>query len=83
MAFSSSAISIEWNRNNFVMRRGASTLLIDAEKVQQLRMLSNETEFTDFFRTKALVNREARRVFESWERKDSELLNKIFKEMSS
>lgn len=81
MSFSSSVVSLEWHQNNLVLKRGASSLVINAENVQTLRTQNSETEFNEFFRTKALQNREARRVFESWERKDAELLAKIYKEM--
>jgi hypothetical protein len=83
MSFSSTVVNLEWHQNNLVLKRGASSLIINAENVQTLRTQNNETEFNEFFRTKALENREARRVFESWERKDSELLSKIYKEMSN
>ena len=81
MAFASTAVTIEWNRNNLIIRRGASQLLIDAQHVQDLRLQDSETSFNEVFRTKALQNREARRVFLAWERKDSELLAKIYKEV--
>ena len=83
MVFTSSAITLEWNRNNLILRRGASQILINAENVQSLRTQETEGSFIEFFRTTALQNREARRVFLSWERKDNELLNKIYKEMMS
>ncbi|MES2614248.1 MAG: hypothetical protein V4591_02415 [Bdellovibrionota bacterium] len=81
MVFTSTAVNIEWNRNNLVIKRGASTLVINAENVQNLRTQDSEASFVDFFRKKALENREARRVFEAWERKDKELLTKLYKEM--
>jgi len=83
MAFDSSAVDLQWVRNSLVIRRGTTQILIDAEKVQSLRMLSDEAEFKNYFLTTALVNREARRTFHSWERKDISLLNKLFKEMIS
>lgn len=83
MVFNSSAVTLEWNRNNLILRRGASQILINAEHVQNLRTQESEESFSNFFRTTALQNREARRVFLSWERKDNELLNKIYKEMMS
>ncbi|MGY3804202.1 hypothetical protein ACWNT8_09095 [Pigmentibacter ruber] len=83
MVFTSAAVTLEWNRNNLILRRGASQILINAEHVQSLRTQESEDSFINFFRTTALQNREARRVFLSWERKDSELLNKIYKEMMS
>ncbi len=83
MSFESKAVSLEWNQNNLVIRRGDSVLLIESDKVTQLRTLKEAAEFEDFFRNQALVNREARRVFQSWERKDRELLSKLQTEMHS
>jgi hypothetical protein len=83
MAFNSLAVSLEWKLNNLIMRRGASVLMIEAANVQVLRTLKEKNEFNEFFRTKALVNREARRVFEAWERKDTGLLEKLFGEMNA
>ncbi len=83
MAFTSEAVELEWNRNNMILKRGASTLVINAENVQSLRTQDNQEQFIAFFRTTALQNREARRVFEAWERKDGELINKLYKEMMS
>ena len=83
MTFASNAVSIEWNRNNLILKRGASMLLIEADNVNVLRTLKEKTEFNDFFKTKALVNREARRVFEAWERKDTALLEKLHVEMTN
>ena len=83
MAFQSSAVSLEWNQNNLVLRRGDSILLIESDKVNQLRTLKESSAFAEFFRGTALVNREARRVFQAWERKDNQLLNKLYAEMMS
>jgi len=83
MTFNSLAVSLEWKLNNLIMRRGASVLMIEAANVQVLRTLKEKNEFKEFFRTKALVNREARRVFEAWERKDTGLLEKLFGEMNA
>lgn len=83
MAFNSLAVSLEWQLNNMILRRGASVLMIEAANVQVLRTLKEKKEFTEFFRTKALVNREARRVFEAWERKDKDLLDKLYGEMNA
>lgn len=83
MTFNSLAVSLEWKHNNLIMRRGASVLMIEAANVQVLRTLKEKNEFNEFFRTKALVNRESRRVFEAWERKDTGLLEKLFGEMNA
>jgi hypothetical protein len=83
MTFASSAVKLEWNQNNMILKRGQTVIMIDAEKVQNLRVLSDEQAFFDYWRTAALQNREARRVFEAWERKDSELIQKIKQEVLS
>lgn len=83
MSFVSDVVSLEWNRNNLILRRGSSALLIEAEKVQNLRTLKSKNEFSEFFLTQALVNREARRVFQSWERKDKDLMGKLFTEVTA
>ena len=83
MTFASTAVSIEWNRNSLILKRGASMLLIESENVNVLRTLKEKAEFSDYFKTKALVNREARRVFEAWERKDTALLAKLHVEMTN
>jgi hypothetical protein len=81
MSFTSAVVNLEWNQNNLILKRGASSLVINAENVQSLRTQESESTFNEYFRTKALQNREARRVFEAWERKDKELLAKLYKEM--
>lgn len=81
MAFTSSAVQLRWERNNLILSRGTSQLLIKAEDVQALRGLKEKAPFSDYFLTKALVNREARRVFQAWERKDAELLQKLHQEI--
>ncbi|MEN9810561.1 MAG: hypothetical protein RLZZ488_2128 [Pseudomonadota bacterium] len=83
MTFNSSAVSLEWKMNSLILRRGASVLMIEAANVQVLRTLKEKNDFNEFFKTKALVNREARRVFEAWERKDKDLLDKLFGEMNA
>jgi hypothetical protein len=83
MTFSSNAVELQWNRNNLILKRGASTLVINPEHVQTLRTQDNQESFNDFFLNTALQNREARRVFQAWERKDSALLAKIYTEMTA
>lgn len=81
MPFSSPAVSLRWERNNLILSRGTSQLLIKAEDVQALRGLKEQAPFSEYFLNKALVNREARRVFQAWERKDAELLQKLHQEI--
>lgn len=81
--FQSKVIDIEWNRNNLILKRGDSRILIEPDKIQELRIQEDESSFEAYFLTKALANREARRVFKSWERKDDELIKKLFKEIKA
>ena len=83
MSFHSEIVDLEWNRNNLILKRGQSSLVINPENVQSLRTMDSEENFTQFFLNSALQNREARRVFKSWERKDKDLLKKIYTEMTS
>lgn len=83
MVFQSSAVSLEWNGGNLVLRRGQSTLVINPENVQSLRTQDSKQSFVEYWNSKALQNRAARRVFEAWERKDPDLLVKIYGEMTS
>lgn len=83
MTFTSNAITLQWERNNLVLKRGQSNLVISPEHVQTLRTQSERKEFDSFWYSTALQNREARRVFQAWLRKDSELLDKIYQEMIS
>jgi hypothetical protein len=55
MSFSSNAVNLEWVRNNLVLRRGITQILIDAEKVQSLRTQSEEDSFNNYFMNTALV----------------------------
>jgi len=82
MTFQSNAATLEWHQNNLVLRRGASSLVINAQNVQELRTAESQDAFNNLFLTKALQNREARRVFQAWERKDTDLLNKLYQEMN-
>ena len=83
MSFDSKACELEWNNNNLILRRGQSILMITPEHVQTLQTMQDQADFTDYLTTKALVNREARRVYQSWTRKDRDLTAKIFNEFKS
>ena len=83
MAFESETVQLQWVRNNLVIKRGTTQLLIEADKVQNLRSQADEDGFSTYFMTTALVNRVARRTFQSWERKDPSLLKKLFQEVMS
>jgi hypothetical protein len=81
--FASTAVSLEWNQNNMILKRGESMLLIESDKINELRTRKDNAAFEEYFRTTALVNREARRVFLAWERKDAALMAKLYQEVLS
>ena len=81
--FASTAVSLEWNQNNMILKRGESMLLIESDKINELRTRKDNAAFEEYFRTTALVNREARRVFLAWERKDAALMSKLYQEVLS
>jgi hypothetical protein len=82
MTFTSDTVALQWYQNSLVLRRGQTTIQIIPEDATTLRTMKEQETFVEFFRSTALKNREARRVFESWERKDSALLLKVYKEMT-
>lgn len=82
MTFSSNAVAFRWENNSVILQRGTTVIQIIPEDATQLRTMKDNLQFTEYFQTTALKNREARRVFQSWERKDSQLLHKVFSEMT-
>ncbi len=82
MTFNSDSVTLQWFQNSVVLRRGQTNIQIVPDDTSTLRTLKDKEAFIAYFRATALKNREARRVFESWERKDSALLNKIFQELT-
>ena len=61
----------------FLRARNAE-LVILPEHFSALRGLDKPQEFANYFRNKALVNRPARKLFDSWLRKDQTLWNRVF-----
>ena len=62
-----------------ILRASNSELIILPEHFSALQKLKNPQEFANYFRTKALVNRPARKLFDAWLRKDQNLWNGVFK----
>lgn len=83
MAFASNTVSLRWENNSLILQRGLTVIQILPEDATQLRTMKGSSEFTEYFRSTALKNREARRVFQSWERKDAQLLQKLHQEMTA
>jgi hypothetical protein len=83
MPFTSPVCSMTWFQNSVVLRRGETTIQILPDDSSTLRTMKDESAFIEYFRKTALKNREARRVFEAWERKDEQLLAKLHQEMTT
>lgn len=66
-------------QENIILRAGGSELLILATHVRKLQGLKNPRDFSQYFRSEALVNRPARKLFEAWLRKDQTLWPRIYK----
>jgi hypothetical protein len=82
MSFNSDTVTLQWFQNSVVLRRGQTNIQIIPDDTATLRTLKDRDAFVGYFRETALKNREARRVFESWERKDATLLTKIHNELT-
>lgn len=61
-----------------VLRARGSELIILPNFVHTLQNTGEPKEFAKFFLSEALVNRPARKLFDSWLRKDLELWKKIY-----
>ncbi len=61
-----------------VLRARGSELLILAQHVTELKQRKTPRDFSMYFTGEALVNRPARKLFESWLRKDESLWRRLF-----
>ncbi len=66
-------------QDTLVLRARGSELLIMAPHVKELKERKTPQEFSNYFMTKALINRPARKLFEAWLRKDRSLWPRIYK----
>ena len=71
-------VQIFHSQGNVVLRARSSELLIISLHTTNLKKLTDLKEFGDYFMTKALVNRPARKLFEAWSRKDPTLQQRVF-----
>ncbi len=62
-----------------VLRKAGSELLILSSHVTELKKRQSAKEFSSYFMSEALINRPARKLFENWLRKDSDLWRRLFK----
>lgn len=65
-------------QETIVLRARGSELLILPIHVKELKALSKPRDFSQYFRSEALVNRPARKLFEAWLRKDDTLWPRLY-----
>ncbi len=78
-----SVVDIHVYEQNLILRGSSSELLILSSYVQELKKRLEPQGFSEFFMTEALVNRSARKLFESWVKKDTSLWPRLFKTVMS
>lgn len=66
-------------QDSLVLRARGSELLILAQHVTELKQRKSPRDFSIYFTDDALVNRPARKLFQSWLRKDDTLWQRLFK----
>lgn len=71
-------VEIYYAQGALILRSKGSELLILPQYVEHLQTLKEAKPFTEYFRSEALVNRPARKLFLAWERKDPSLWNRIY-----
>ncbi len=71
-------VKIYFYEQNLVLRAEPSELYVLAKHVEELRKLKDTSAFAAYFRTEALVNRPARKLFSAWLRKESGLWTRIY-----
>lgn len=71
-------VSINFIKDHLWLRSGNSELLIIPAHIVELHKRHDKKEFASYFLHQALLNRPARKLFQSWTRKDSQLWQKIY-----
>lgn len=65
-------------QESVVLRARGSELLILPHHVRHLKSCEKPKDFSEYFRSEALVNRPARKLFEAWLRKDDSLWKRLY-----
>lgn len=73
------AVEILHDQGAIFMRAKRSELLILPVHVKALKELEEPAKFSEYFVQKALVNRPARKLFQAWLRKETDLWPRLFK----
>lgn len=70
------------NGGALILRSRVSELLILPQHIAQLKTNTDPKAFSKYFMDSALVNRPARKLFESWLRKDQAIWARLYKTIS-
>ena len=65
-------------KGSLILRARGSELLILPNHIAELKQCKEPKPFTEYFRTNALVNRPARKLFEAWLRKDKSIWKRMY-----
>lgn len=71
-------IEIYYAQGAVMMRAKGAELLILPQHISHLQTLKDPKQFVDYFKSEALVNRPARKLFIAWERKDPTLWKNLY-----
>ena len=74
-----SLIQIIHSKGIVVLRARSSELLILPQHVKELKNIQEPKKFSTYFNSTALINRPARKLFESWLRKDKTIWPRLYK----
>ncbi|MFK7872047.1 MAG: hypothetical protein AB8C84_02600 [Oligoflexales bacterium] len=65
-------------QGHVILQNGHTELLILDQYVKELQQKQEKKPFAEYFRSTALVNRNARRLFDSWVRKEPKLWSRLY-----
>ena len=74
-----SNVEIIFTHGMLIMQAKGSELVIIPQHIEVLQKLKQPKEFSEYFTSKALVNRPARKLFEAWLKKDQTIWGRVFK----
>lgn len=71
-------VELYYVQDSVVLRTRSSELLILPQHVKALQTLAAKDAFAKYFTESALLNRPARKLFNSWARKEVNLLERVY-----
>lgn len=65
-------------QNNLILRARGVELLVLPVHIDALKEKKESKDFAEYFLTKAMVNRSARKLYEAWLKKDPTLWKRVY-----